>query len=201
MSKQVYISADYSENSGDRDIVDVLQKWGKDSIHKVDFIDMSQVASGSVSNTSDCRPCDLKKEFNNQINASSATIFIVGDKTASRTAGSSCTRGGRNVFWPTCTPYKQNTNGTKVCKLTYVPYEGINNVSCVNRYSYLRHEFEQARISKKKIIIVYNSTRKEYDWLPSYMKDYSSLARPFWKRNVYGEKVGDYEFIKKELGF
>ena len=44
MSKQVYISADYSEDSGDRDVVDVLARWGSDNLHKVDFIDMAQVA-------------------------------------------------------------------------------------------------------------------------------------------------------------
>lgn len=29
MSKQVYISADYSEGSGDRDVVAEFNKWGK----------------------------------------------------------------------------------------------------------------------------------------------------------------------------
>ena len=48
MSKQVYISADYSENDGDREVVKELNKWGQDNLHKVDFIDMSQVASGSA---------------------------------------------------------------------------------------------------------------------------------------------------------
>ena len=50
MSKQVYISADYDWYNGDRDVVDELNKWGKDDYHKVDFIDMSKVSSGSVAN-------------------------------------------------------------------------------------------------------------------------------------------------------
>lgn len=54
-------------------------------MHKVDFIDMAKVVSGSISNDADCRPCDLKKEFNNQINASSAVIIVIGDKTKYRT--------------------------------------------------------------------------------------------------------------------
>ena len=63
MSKRVYISADYDDN-GDRDVVNVLNKWGQDTLHKVDFIDMSQVISGSVSkNNPDCRPCDLKQIY------------------------------------------------------------------------------------------------------------------------------------------
>lgn len=104
MSKQVYISADYSMYDGDRDVVEELNKWGSDNLHKVDFIDMSKVASGSVSKDSDCRICDLKREFNRQINASSAVIFVVGDKTASRTAGSACRRAGNDQLLCDCTP-------------------------------------------------------------------------------------------------
>ena len=61
---RVYISADYSEESGDREVVEVLNKWSNDKLHKVNFLDMAQVVSGSVSKDPDCRPCDLKKEFN-----------------------------------------------------------------------------------------------------------------------------------------
>lgn len=72
MSKRVYISADYSEADGDRNVVDELHKWGEDNLHKVDYTDTAKVVSGSVSSDSDCRPCDLKAEFNRQINVSSA---------------------------------------------------------------------------------------------------------------------------------
>ena len=43
MRKQVYISADYDRLNGDQDVVNELNKWGNDSLHKVDFIDMSKV--------------------------------------------------------------------------------------------------------------------------------------------------------------
>ena len=33
MSKQVYISADYDEKSGDREVADLLNIWGKDEKH------------------------------------------------------------------------------------------------------------------------------------------------------------------------
>ena len=39
MSKRVYISADYSEADGDRDVIDVLYNWGKDNYHKVNYVD------------------------------------------------------------------------------------------------------------------------------------------------------------------
>lgn len=202
MSKQVYISADYSADSGDRDVVELLNKWGKDNLHKVDFIDMSQVASGSVSDDPDCRACDLKKEFNRQINASSAVICVVGDKTAVREAGASCRRAFNNQADCSCTPYKQNASGVVPCKvkLTSKTVEG-DDVGCINSYSYLKHEFEQAKKSQKTIVVLYNSLRREEEWLPSYMEDYKSDAQPFWIKNDDGEKVGDYTYIKQVLGF
>jgi len=202
MSKQVYISADYDEVNGDRIVVDTLNQWASDNLHKVDFIDMSKVASRSVSDDSDCRPCDLKREFNQQINASSAVIFVVGDMTASRTAGSSCSRVGKQQYESSCTPYKQNSNGSKMCKVTSTSDAGNSpDVGNINSYSYLRHEFEQAKKRNKKIIIVFNSLRNEMDWLPSYMSGYEQAVHPFWKKNDNGDKVGDYEYIKEVLGF
>lgn len=203
MSKRVYISADYSEDSGDRDVVDLLNNWGKDNYHKTDFVDMAKVVSGSVSNNDDCRPCDLKKEFNSQINASSAVIIVIGDKTASRTAGSSCSRAGKNSnVGISCTPYKQNTNGTKNCKVTSTSTPGANDdVGSINSYSYLRHEFEQAKKKNRTIIVIYNSLRKETSWLPWYLDDYEDVAQPFWVKDAYGNKVGNYTFIKQELGY
>lgn len=54
MGKQVYISADYDANNGDQAVVEELTKWGSDKLHKVDFIDMSKVTSGSVAQSDDC---------------------------------------------------------------------------------------------------------------------------------------------------
>lgn len=202
MSKQVYISADYDLYNGDQDVVDELNKWGNDDYHRVDFIDMSKVSSGSVANGNDCRICDLKAEFNRQINASSAVIFVVGDMTGSRTAGSGCERSSKEQWQCTCTPYKQNVNGIKACKIFSTSDPGENeDCGNINRYSYLRHEFEQAKKKKKTIIIVYNSTRKEARWLPSYMSGYEDFAKPFWKYDAYGRKVGDYAYIKEVLGY
>lgn len=199
MRKQVYISADYSENSGDRDVIEKLHQWGSDSVHKVNFIDMSQVAKGSVSDDPDCRPCDLKKEFNAQINASSVVIFIVGDKTSSRTAGSSCDRNSKGMFC-SCTPYKQNANGTSKCKIIITPNDD-DNVNYVNTYSYLKHEFMQAEKKGKTIVILYNALNYQPSWLPAYMKGYEQQAHPFWKKNALGEKIGDYQYIREALGY
>lgn len=202
MGKRVYISADYSENDGDRDVVEELHKWGNDNKHKVEYVDTAEVVSGSVSADEDCRPCDLKEEFNAQIRVSSAVIFIVGDKTASRTAGSSCKRISEGEGCD-CTSYKQNSKGTKTCKIygeTYTPGED-EDLGKINSYSYLEHEFKQAKKKNKIIIIIYNSLNKQSSWLPSYMSDYEDDAHPFWIKNSVGDKVGDYQYIKSALGY
>ena len=143
----------------------------------------------------------MKREFNQQINASSAVIFVVGDKTASRTAGNSCKRNDEGVGCE-CTPYKQNTKGTSTCKWqttsTPGPYDDIGNI---NTYSYLEHEFKQAVRRNKNIVIVYNSLNYQSNWLPIYMQDYKDLAHPFWKKDAWGNRVGDYQYIKKALGY
>lgn len=201
MSKRVYISADYSEDDGDRIVVDELHKWGSDDLHKVDFVDMALVVSGSVSNSQECRPCDLKAEFNKQINASSAVIFVIGDKTASRVAGSSCLRMINGVSC-TCTPYKQNANGSKACKIAFTKTPGSDeDYGEINSLSYLQHEFEQAKKKGKTIIIVYNSLYKQPTWMPSYMSGYKDAAQPFWVYDKNLNKVGNYAFIKKALGY
>lgn len=202
MSKQVYISADYDSTNGDQAVVNELNKWGSDNLHKVDFIDMSSVASGSVADSDDCRICDLKDEFNRQINASSAIIFVIGDKTGDRKAGCECERASKEQAECFCTPYKQNAGGTKACRVSNTSTPGPNdNYGCINSCSYLRHEFEQAKKKGKTIIIVYNSTRNETSWFPAYMKGYEEYAKPFWKTDASGKKVGDYSYIKEVLGF
>lgn len=197
MNKRIYISADYAENDGDRKVVEELKKWGRDNKHSSDFVDMAEVVSGSVSkNNPDCRICDLKEEFNKQINKSSIVLLVVGDKTKDRTAGSGC-----DMHMHMCTPYKQNTNGTRPCMRHSKHDPSDGSVNPINQYSYLRHEFEQAKAMGKKIVIVYNSSRRETSWLPSYMRGYADKAVPFWTNDGYLSRSGNYKVIKGLLGY
>lgn len=201
MSKRIYISADYDLKSGDRAVVDELVMWGNDNKHKTNFVDMSKVVSGTIAKDPDCRICDLKSEFNRQINASSAVIFVVGAYTASRIAGVACHRMRKQWRECTCTPYKGNANGLKQCKYISVSPVVDGNVGYINSYSYLRHEFEQAKKKNKMIIVVYNSLNKQSGWLPSYLKEYESASEAFWVKDYLDNKVGNYQYIKKALGY
>lgn len=198
--KRIYISADYSEDDGDREVVNVLNSWGNDNKHKANFIDMSSVVSGSVEEDPDCRACDLKAEFNRQINKSSIVIFIVGDKTANRKAGSGCQRSFTNQYDCLCTPYKRQSIGRKLCKISSIRNICHDDECIINEFSYLKHEFMQAVKKNKDIVIFYNSLRHEKEWLPKYMSDYENAATPFWIKNTRGEKVGNYEYFKQRIG-
>ena len=149
ISKRIYISADYDSDSGDRAVVDELEKWAIDSRRNVTFVDMAKVVSGTIANDPDCRACDLKEEFNRQINASSIVIMVVGDKTATRTAGSACRRLDQAQLSCSCTPYKQNSGGKKSCKVG-ATCGSQADVGSINSYSYLQHEYEQAEKGTKK---------------------------------------------------
>lgn len=203
MSKHVYISADYDANSGDRNVVEELYRWNDSQRHKIEFTDMASVVSGSVVQTNpDCRACDIKAEFNRQINASSAVIFVVGDKTKDRVAGSNCERCDKSQYECTCTPYKKNVSGARYCKVPTTYDVGDNDdFGCINNLSYLRHEFEQARKKGKQIIVVYNSQYKRESWLPSYLYAYKDEAVPFWVKTDAGNVIGNYDFIKKAFGY
>ncbi len=199
--KHIYISADYDETDGDRDVVDELKRWNDNGNYKLDFTDMAKVASGSIAKDSDCRICDLKEEFNRQINKSSIVIFIIGNKTGRRTAGSECSRIDIDWMNCMCTPYKQNTNGEKMCKVRDTT-GASQDVGYINKYSYLRHEFEEAYKKGKKTIFVYNSLIRQPSWIPSYMKKRvnENDIEPFWTKDSYGNKKGDYQKIKEALG-
>ena len=98
--------------------------------------------------------------------------------------------------------HRTNKTQTALRRVKYpAPLRLTSDFGSINGCSYLHHEFEQAKKKKKTIIIVYNSTRKEANWLPSYMSGYEDDAKPFWKYDASGKKVGDYAYIKEALGF
>lgn len=162
ISERVYINAGYAEDNGNRNVIDILNQWGSGNRHRVDFINMSKVAPGNVSNDPGCRPCNLKREFNQQVGASFAAIFIVGDKTVSRKAGSNCSRVNSEQTDCSCTPYKQSSRDFKTCKVTHIgSAKADNGVGNINVFPHLQHEFGQVRKRKKSIVTVYNSLHKK----------------------------------------
>lgn len=50
-------------------------------------------------------------------------------------------------------------------------------------------------------MVVYNSVYKKENWLPGYMYGYKDVAVPFWIYDSCGNKIGNYQFIKEQLGY
>lgn len=214
MEKRIYISADYDPINGDRDVVEELVRLANDKRCKIEFKDMAAAKSGSVSDNEDCRYCDLKEEFNRKINISSTIVFVVGDKTKTRDAGSTCKLASDPLFSILsilpyyidkieCTPYKRNASGSVCCKKTASDVCDDNaseDVRCINNFSFLQHEFEQAKHKGKKIVIIYNSSRKEEKWLPSYMREYiAEKEKEEVKEGILSSCLPSYS--KKEKDF
>lgn len=51
MHRRIYISSDYSESSGDRNVVAQFFSWRDNKHLLIDFVDMAQVISGSIADT------------------------------------------------------------------------------------------------------------------------------------------------------
>ena len=55
-----------------------------------------------------------------------------------------------------------------------------------------------SKLGNKKKELTKEQKKKIDDF---YMKNYENIARPFWTKNLWGEKVGDYSYIKEVLGY
>ena len=184
MAKRTFVSADWKEpydsHSWDKEVVDRIRKWRDDGRYGVDIICTDEVHKG-VMEKPDCRRCDIKGECGKQINSSSVVIAVIGDKTATKTAGE-CDEAS-------CSPAYSGQD-KKTCKYSTSPAETTaeGGVAGGNKMSYLRHEITKAASAKKSIIVVFNSMLNQTGWIPSWyttLKDNGSIKElwrgPFWK--------------------
>ena len=184
MNKRVFVSADWREpfdsHSWDKEVVDRIRKWKSDPRYGIDITCTDDVHD-SVTNNSDCRRCDIKFECGDCIKNSSVVVFVVGDKTASKNAGP--------CDGVSCSPAYSGSQ-KKFCKKTYV----YNPISNWKNMSYLEYEITTAVLSRKPILIVFNSVYRQEQWIPSWYKtlcqyhQVNELARiPFWKdaKHIY----------------
>ena len=180
MAKRVFVSADWKEShdmhSCDKEVVDRIRKWRDDKRYGVDIICTDEV-HGSVTEKPDCRRCEIKGECGRFIDWSGIVIIVVGDNTITKSAGS--------CDGVSCSPAYSGQD-KKGCKYKYKPSPDnpANDVLDGLGKSYLEYEIMKAIMSKKSIILVFNSMRKEEHWIPSLYKQHTvnELCRfPFWK--------------------
>ena len=201
MGKRVFVSADWNEpfdsRSWDKEVVDKIRKWVTDDRYDLEIDCTDDVHDSVLDNNDDCRRCDIKGECGRHINRSSVIIFVVGDKTGTKAAGV--------CDGISCSPAYSGQTKSR-CKYYTSPAEDIyeGGVSEGNKMSYLKHEITKSAQKGKSVILVFNSMRKEENWIPSWYNtlladgEFTELCRvPFWK-NV--ERTKDcYQDIKEFL--
>ena len=178
MSKRVFVSADWRDpfdsHSWDKEVVDRIRKWNSDSRYGIDIICTDDVHD-SVTNTPDCRRCEIKIECGECVKKSSIVVFVVGDKTATKNAGP--------CDGISCSPAYSGEQ-KKFCNKAY----GYNPISNWKAMSYLEYVITTAVFYRKQILIVYNSVYRQEQWIPSW---YNTLCQynqvneldrlPFWR--------------------
>ncbi|MDR0326006.1 MAG: TIR domain-containing protein [Oscillospiraceae bacterium] len=208
MGKRVFVSADWKENesnpkSCDKNVVGRIREWADDDRRSIEIDCTDDVHSSVLDTLDDCRRCDIKRECGSHINWSSIVIFVVGDNTATKSAGAcSCDEcspaySGKEklpckLVWGTSSSDVRTWDGT-----LYKNEMGM---------SYLQYEITKAAQLGKSIIVVFNSMNKQESWIPSW---YTTLLNdtsltftekcrvPFWKDT---ERKGDcYQDIKEHL--
>jgi len=207
MGKRVFVSADWKEDdsnprSDDKLVVDRFRKWENDGRLSVKIDCTDDVHDSVVDNLDDCRRCDIKQECGSHINRSSTVIFVVGDKTKTKTAGvcdcDECSPVSGNkklpckVVWTTVSSDVHTWDGT-----LYMNEMGM---------SYIKYEITKAAQLGKSIILVYNSVNNMESWIPSWYKtllndtslSFTELCRvPFWIDERGGQDC--YQDIKEYL--
>lgn len=197
MRKRVFVSADWREpfnsHSWDKAVVDRIRQWNYDNRYGVDFICTDDVHNSVTENTN-CRRCDIKKECGEYVKSSSVVIFVVGDNTGSKKAGAcdgiSCSPAYSGQQKSYC---KYFFNGSS--NNPFLEWRGM---------SYLQYEITTAVLSEKNIVLVYNSAYKQESWIPGW---YKSLLRnyrvhelcrlAFWKDSSH--TMDCYQNIKPYL--
>lgn len=207
MSKRVFVSADWKDDSGNPDsddklVVERIRKWVNDGRYAVEFDCTDDVhksvlkldANGKVPADSDCRRCDIKFECGEHIDWSSTVIIVIGDKTATKSSG--------QCDGISCSP-AYTYKAKKPCKIAWTASSETANRVYANE-SYIEHEIRVAVELTKKIILVFNSVYTMTSWIPSwYTQLYNQdevieLCRvPFW--NDFRGGSDCYQKIKEHL--
>lgn len=197
MRKKVYVSADWKEpfdsHSWDKEVVNRIRRWNEDSRYGVELICTDDVHN-SVTKDFDCRRCEIKEECRKYISLSDVVVFVVGDNTASKKAGACDSMS--------CSP-AYSGQPKSLCKYFFND-KFANSFPRGREMSYLQYEITTAVLTRKSIVLVYNSVYKQDSWIPSWynslLKTYNvnELCRvAFWKDSAHTQDC--YQDIKTYL--
>ncbi|MDR0979024.1 MAG: molecular chaperone Tir [Lachnospiraceae bacterium] len=167
---KTYIAGDWD---GDSDAITQLYKWKESNYWSFDFVNAHDITQSKDSSLN----CSIKKSLTTRLDSSKTFVLIVGNQTNSRRAGrcSSCSHYVKNYFY-----------GYYVCE---------KNITMSDK-SYIDYECDYAIRNNLKIIVLYNSSRREYSWCPESIKNIGKHV-PMTSHGSDGKEYWDYKAVKE----
>ena len=162
---RTYIAGDWDH---DKDAVDQLHKWNDSKYWSLSFTDAHDLTSSRDSSLN----CTIKSSLKTRMDASKTFVLIVGDQTASVTAGSCRWCGSYNSY-------------------TYRCAKGYS----VDYRSFIKFECDKAVEAGIKIIVLYKATRVDWSKCPEAVRYVGTHASMIYKGND-GNYYWDYQSVK-----
>ena len=162
---RTYIAGDWDH---DKDAVDQLHKWNDSKYWSLSFTDAHDLTSSRDSSLN----CTIKSSLKTRMDASKTFVLIVGDQTASVTAGS--------CRW--CRSYH-----------SYI-YHCMKGYS-VDYRSFIEFECDKAIEAGIKIIVLYKATQVDRSKCPQIVRYVGTHASMIYKGND-GNCYWDYQSVK-----
>lgn len=161
-----YIAGDWDH---DKDAVDQLHTWNDSRHWSLSFIDAHDLTSSRDSSLN----CTIKTSLKTRMDASKTFVLIVGDHTASVTAGGCQLCGSYNSY-------------TKHCARGH----------SVDYRSFIKYECDKAIEAGIKIIVLYKALKVDRDKCPDAVKYLGTHTAMIYKGND-GNLYWDYQSVKK----
>lgn len=166
---KTYIAAEWD---GDSDLIETLRRWDRSEYWSLHFLDAHDLCSSRDSSLN----CTIKNSLYKRLARSKTFILIVGDKTASVTAGS-CSH---------CYAYSKR-------------YRCCNKSGRIDMRSYIKFECEYAANNVDEIIVIYNSTKVDKYKCPKALQN-KGLHIPAIVKASNGGLCWNYHAIKRAIG-
>ena len=162
---RTYIAGDWDN---DKDAVDQLHKWNDSNHWSLSFTDAHDLTSSRDSSLN----CTIKASLKTRMDASKTFVLIVGEHTASVTAG-----------------------GCQLCKSynSYIKY--CTRGRRVDYRSFIKFECDKAIEADIKIIVLYKATQIDRSKCPDAIRCLGTHATMIYK-GIDGQYYWDFQSVK-----
>lgn len=171
---KTFISGDWT---GDQDLISKLKEWNNRDSLGLSFVDVHDLTQSYDTSY----PCSIKASLRQRLNISKTFVLIVGKNTTSLTKGA-CRYCSRYSVWSTTCP-----SGKSYDNRSYIEYECEMALKDLN----------DGKL--KKIVVIYNGLiNPDKSRCPVVLRNVGDHIGSYcW--NAYGQRVWDYQGIKKAI--